>query len=626
MDYLSLRKTFDQTVQRTKRQYWFQMQLDIDNLDKNNSQEFWKTIGKIGVGNERRKHIPLEVEINGHITRDKETVLDTWKNSFRNLLSPVNVTSNVSHNDGDSYTNFDFNSEISRNEVSKAISHAKKGKSADIDEIPTDVLKNEVAIDILHKFFSICFNTGIIPEDWSYSIITPIPKSSTGDARNPLNYRGISLAPACCKLYCGVLNSRLENWVDENNVLCDEQNGFRKSRSTLDHLSTLTSIIEMRKAKKKDTFVAFIDFSKAYDSIPRDKLWTKLKEMGLCGRLYNALISLYKSVRSCVRINGVSTDFFDVKCGLKQGCLLSPLLFNLYIEDLIRDMKLLNIGIEIEGEKICILLYADDVILIANTEEDLQSLLNCLNEWSARNGLKIYKDKSKIVHFRRLSVQRSVFNFSCGELRLDLIQQYKYLGLILHEHLDYSITAKAVAQSASRALGLLIAKAKANGGFPFGTFTRLYDYTVNSVISYGASIWGTREYSCINSVQHRACRFFLGVGKFTPNAAVEGDMSWIPVEVRQWNCVLRLWCRLKTMDINRLNYKVYKWAEAMKTQTKHWYYRFQKHLRTINCSHFLENDYDTKHIITTCEKQYLDIYIDKWKNEVNRENAKRGHG
>ena len=80
------------------------------------------------------------------------------------------------------------------------------------------------------------------------------------------------------------------------------------------------------------------------------------------------------------------------------------------------------------------------------------------------------------------------------------------------------------------------------------------------------------------------------------------------------------------MHINRLNYKVYKWAEAMKTQTKHWYYRFQKHLRTINCSHFLANDYDTKHIITTCEKQYLDIYIDKWKNEVNRENAKRGHG
>ena len=134
-----------------------------------------------------------------------------------------------------------------------------------------DVLKNDVVIDILHRLFSVCFNTGIVPDEWNYSIITPIPKSSTGDARNPLNYRGISLAPACYKLYCGVLNSRLETFVDEKNLLSDEQNGFRKSRSTLDHLSTLTSLIETRKAMKKDTFVAFIDFSKAYDSIPRDE-------------------------------------------------------------------------------------------------------------------------------------------------------------------------------------------------------------------------------------------------------------------------------------------------------------------------------------------------------------------
>ena len=153
-------------------------------------------------------------------------------------------------------------------------------------------MKNDVAIDFLYRHFSVCFNTGVIPEDWNYSIITPIRKSSTVDARNPLNYRGVSLAPACYKLYCRVLNFRLETWVDETNLLCDEQNGFRKSRSTPDHLSTLTSIIDMRKAKKKDTFVAFIDFSKAYDSIPRDKLWNKFKQMGLCFFFFSFLFYL----------------------------------------------------------------------------------------------------------------------------------------------------------------------------------------------------------------------------------------------------------------------------------------------------------------------------------------------
>ena len=256
--------------------------------------------------------------------------------------------------------------------------------------------------------YSTCCSFGLL---LLYSIITPIPKSSTGDARNPLHHRGISLAPACYKLYCGVLNSRLEAWVDENNLLCDEQNGFRKSRSTLDHLSTLTSIIETRKANKTDTYVAFIDFSKAYDSIPRNNLWAKLKQKGLCGRLYNALISLYKTVKSCVRINGLTTDFFDVNCGLKQGCLLSPLLFNLYIDDLVRDMNLLNVGIDIDDEKLCILLYADDVILIADTEADLQSLLNCLYDWSERNGLKINNDKSKlfILDFRRFHAHCFIF-------------------------------------------------------------------------------------------------------------------------------------------------------------------------------------------------------------------------
>ena len=310
-------------------------------MEKHNTQDFWKTIGKIGVGNERRKIIPFEVEVNGRFTRDKETVLTKWKDSFSGLLNPISVnTSETTPMDADPRTYCDFNSDITYEEVKRAISRAKMGKSSGVDEIPVEVLKNDCAINILYRLFSICFSTGIIPDDWNYSIISPIPKSSTGDIRDPLNYRGISLAPACYKLYCGVLNMRLETWVTENDILHDEQNGFRKSRSTLDHLSTLTSIIEMRKAMKKDTFVSFIDFSKAYDSIPRHVLWSKLKDMGLGGRLYNALISLYKTVKSCVRLNGWSTDFFNVKCGLKQGCLLSPLLFNLYINDPVSDMKL----------------------------------------------------------------------------------------------------------------------------------------------------------------------------------------------------------------------------------------------------------------------------------------------
>ena len=120
--------------------------------------------------------------------------------------------------------NYSFNSDITYEEVKRAFSRAKLGKSASTDELSVEVLKNDSAINIFYRLFSICFSTGIIPYDWNYSIISPIPKTSTGDARNPMNYTGISLGPAWYKVYCGVLNARLETWVTENNIICNEQN------------------------------------------------------------------------------------------------------------------------------------------------------------------------------------------------------------------------------------------------------------------------------------------------------------------------------------------------------------------------------------------------------------------
>ena len=123
-------------------------------------------------------------------------------------------------------------------------------------------------------------------------------------------------------------------WADEHNKLNDAQNGFRKKRSTLDHLSALSSIIGTRGRKKKSTFAVFIDLTKAYDSIQRQLLWSKFSESGIGGKMMRALNSLYENVKSCVKINNMQTSFFEVNVGLKQGCLLSPLLFIFYIDDL----------------------------------------------------------------------------------------------------------------------------------------------------------------------------------------------------------------------------------------------------------------------------------------------------
>ena len=114
-----------------------------------------------------------------------------------------------------------------------------------------------------------------------------------------------------------------------------------------------------------------------------------------------------------------------------------------------------------------------------------------------------------------------------------------------------------MAKAGNRALGLIIAKDRAFGGLPFRTFTKLYDKMVWSVISYAAGIWGQKQYSCINAVQNRAQRYFLGVGRYIPNVAVHGDMGWYHPAVKQWKSVVNVWCRLEYMDPERLNAKVF---------------------------------------------------------------------
>ena len=104
----------------------------------------------------------------------------------------------------------------------------------------------------------------------------------------------------------------------------DEQCGFRKRRSTLDQLLELTNLVDTRKKLKQSTFTAFVDFKKAYDFINRDKLWKRLFESGISGKMLNAIISLYKYVSSCVRVNSFKPEWFNVHSGLRQGCQVDP--------------------------------------------------------------------------------------------------------------------------------------------------------------------------------------------------------------------------------------------------------------------------------------------------------------
>ena len=131
-------------------------------------------------------------------------------------------------------------------------------------------------------------------------------------------------------------------------------------------------------------------------------------------------------MKCSVKFNGVTTDWFDVSMGLKQGCILSPQFFNLFINDLTSRINDLKCGVKFGDEQISILLYADDIVLLSSNEEDLQCMLDLLYEYCRSWKMLLNFNKSKIIHFRPKSFLQTAHEFHCGSESIEVVSQYKY--------------------------------------------------------------------------------------------------------------------------------------------------------------------------------------------------------
>ena len=355
--------------------------------------------------------------------------------------------------------------------------------------------------------------------------------------------------------------------MESNKVLVEEQNGFRQDRSCLDHLHALFNTISYQKSQKKSAFICYVDAKKAFDNVNRSCLWYKLQKLGIKGKIFSAIKSLYRNVECTVRINGDLTKWFTVSNGLKQGCVVSPTLFALYANDLAEEIKALNCGIPIGEQQISILMFADDIALITDSEDKMQQMLNTVFRWCRKWRLALNTGKTKIVHYRPERCERSQFEFMYGNSKVEITNKNKSLGLWLQEHQNSSDMVKPLAASASRALGCLMTKFHNVGNMTHSVFSHLYDSLVAPILNYGAGIWGTQSFSVVNTVQNRACRFFLGVGKTAGNCATRGDMGWKPQTHRQYAEVLRLYHRAETVDPQRINSIVHNFCKTKKART-----------------------------------------------------------
>ena len=176
-------------------------------------------------------------------------------------------------------------------------------------------------------------------------------------------------------------------------------------------------------------------------------------------------------------------------------------------------------------------------------------------------------------------------------------------------------------------MGLLIAKFKNSGGLPYEVYTKLYNACVTSVISYGAAVWGTKQFSCINAVHHRAMRFFLGTGKYTPNVAVQGEMGWKPIIIDQWKSICNHWSRCLNYDNSRVNKSVFLWALSKgNNRCKNWSFIVKDKLNTLGLHRYTHLPFSRKKLLEQLTYILMELHTSQWFNDLQKVTSVNGNG
>ncbi len=250
----------------------------------------------------------------------------------------------------------------------------------------------------------------------------------------------------------------------------------------MDHIFTLSSIIRNKLNQKKEIFACYIDFRKAFDLLDRDLMLYRFLEYGIDGKFYDAIKGIYHRAFCAVKINGILSDWFESTLGTKQGDNLSPNCFSMYLNPLLTELKATGIGVSIENSIISVLAYADDLVLIAENENDLQTLINIVQDWCSKWRLSVNIDKTKIMHFRTKNTPVTETVFIINGYPLECVSEYKYFGVVMNEYLNYDKTAEVLASSAGRALGSVINKVRVNKDLGFNSYTTLVDNCVVPIL------------------------------------------------------------------------------------------------------------------------------------------------
>ena len=360
-------------------------------------------------------------------------------------------------------------------EVVAAVARAPRGKACGPDLTRNEMFKagGRVLAGLLLKLFSFVNESEQVPSEWMKANVANLHKD--GDACDPSNYRGISLISCLGKIYLSIWAERFTRHMEspptpspaapeagpspslphplrdsEERIerMSEEQGGFRPGRSTVDQVFSLHEVLLRRRNGGESTFLHFVDFKKAFDTVWHDGRWHALHMSGIKGRPLKVLQSLYSDIRQSVLVDGQQTEYIRAHQGVRQGCPMSPVLFSIFIEQMVRRLKQASVGIKLDTQLMFALLYADHAVLLAESAEDLQNLINIVDEYCRDWRMLLNLDKSKAMVVPKQVKNKTAAEVIKNEIKqavtvrgveVPFVNEYKYLGVWIQQDLGWKL-------------------------------------------------------------------------------------------------------------------------------------------------------------------------------------------
>jgi sorting nexin-29 len=455
-------------------------------------------------------------------------------------------------------------------DVRNAMKRLKPRRAAGPDGITAEMLKfaGPTLARRLHELIVEVWNTEKAPQDWKDSTIVTLFKKNDPSVCD--NHRGLSLLSIPGKVYSLILLDPLKAFMEQALMEC--QSGFREGRGTTEQMFTLQQVLHDSWEFNIPTHTCFIDLKKAYDSVNCPALWGVLEHIGLSAKLQRLLRDLHTGTRSTVRAYGETSEPFEVNKGVRQGCILAPALFNIFLDHVLRialdeceggvtiyytldgEVTLNNRvsrSSEIE-ETVLALLYADDMSIVCEDSSALKRIVLRLDEVLMQWGLVISQKKTEILTVDRRG-QAAAPAVRLRGKPIKSVDQFKYLG----KHFTNKPTGKGRGsffhtdiesrmKSASDAFYRLAAPLHRRKDIPLRYKLRMFKTTALPTLLYGSETWSPDrdELRRLESWQHRCIRYMMGIRYET-----HGHVS---------NSSLRQKCRLPKLE-NVLRKKRLRW-------------------------------------------------------------------